>query len=76
MSAERKARRSMAMRQGKASTGRLKELQRKEDRDLLVRMNLEIHYLKALLTEAGKDIARVRESRARLVKLVRAVSHA
>lgn len=76
MSAARKARRQMAMRQGKASTGRRKELQRKEDRDLLVRMNLEIRYLNALLSEAGKDIARVRESRARLVKLVRAASHA
>lgn len=71
MSMARKAQRHAAMRQGKASVGHLRELQRKEDRDLLVRRNLEIHFLNALLSEAKKDVTRARESRARLVKLVR-----
>lgn len=75
MSAARKVRRNLAMLQNKAATGHLKELQRKEDRDLLARRELEVLYLNARLSEASKDIARVRESRARLVKLVRAVPH-
>lgn len=66
-------RRGWVIRQGKATNARLKELQRKEDMDSLAKKDLEIRLLGALLSKAAKDIASVRESRARLVKLVRAV---
>lgn len=74
MSSARKIRRGMAIQQRKAANAHLKELQRKEDRDSLAKKDLEIRYLSALLSRTAKDLARVRESRARLVKLVRAVT--